>query len=235
MQRAYPKTNFASEKSVLMVDFIWEIQIQISWISFSPFNWEIRKMICKTILMKSGLLFAIYVSVCKTTVLKNCFSNPFFRFPKEKERKAIQEQISQSWKPFADFVFDCKSEIWILKSKSRFPNQMYPWLTRMRGMTGDIRLTRMTGTTEVTRDTEMTGVTRVTWMNKMIGMAGTTGLAWMNRMNRMTGISWMSSKSKMTWSLMRENLKKIWYFKGGRQWDLENCVYLWKNSKQNKL
>ena len=83
-------------------------------------------MICKTILMKSGLLFAIYVSVCKTTVLKNCFSNPFFRFPKEKERKAIQEQISQSWKPFADFVFDCKSEIWILKSKSRFPNQMYP-------------------------------------------------------------------------------------------------------------
>ena len=232
MQRAYPKTNFASEKSVLMVDFIWEIQIQISWISFSPFNWEIWKMICKTILMKSGLLFAIYVSVCKTTVLKNCFSNPFFRFPKEKERKAIQEQISQSWRPFADFVFDCKSEIWILKSKSRFPNQMYPWLTRMRGMTGDIRLTRMTGTTEVTRDTEMTGLTRVTWMNKMIGMAGTTGLAWMNRM---TGISWMSSKSKMTWSLMRENLKKIWYFKGGRQWDLENCVYLWKNSKQNQL
>ena len=52
-------------------------------------------MICKTILMKSGLLFANYVSVCKTTVLKNCFSNPFFRFPKEKERKAIQELISQ--------------------------------------------------------------------------------------------------------------------------------------------
>ena len=53
-----PKTDFASEKSVLMVDFNYEIQIRISWIRFLPFDWEIGKRICKTLLVNSGLLFA---------------------------------------------------------------------------------------------------------------------------------------------------------------------------------
>ena len=38
----------------------------------------------------------------------------------------IQKQISQHWNPFSDFSFDCKTEIRILKSKSRFPNRTHP-------------------------------------------------------------------------------------------------------------
>ena len=41
----------------------------------------------------------------------------------------IQRHISQWWNPFfmfLDFTFYCKSEIPILKSKSRFPNQPHP-------------------------------------------------------------------------------------------------------------
>ena len=52
------RTDFTSEKSVLRVDSNREIQIRMSWISFLPFHWEIRKRICKTILVNMGLLFA---------------------------------------------------------------------------------------------------------------------------------------------------------------------------------
>ena len=41
-----------------MLDFDYEIQIWILWISFLQFDWEIRKRICKSILVNSGLLFA---------------------------------------------------------------------------------------------------------------------------------------------------------------------------------
>ena len=81
-----PKTDFTSEKSVLRVDFNWEIQIRISWISFLPFDWEIRKKICKTVLVNSALLFANYACACKTAVLKNSFSNPFADFPDERQK-----------------------------------------------------------------------------------------------------------------------------------------------------
>ena len=72
----------------------------------------------------------IYACACKTAVLKNCVSNPFSDFPpsplppsskkkkRKAERKGIQEQISQRWNSFSDFVFDCKSEIRILKSNT---------------------------------------------------------------------------------------------------------------------
>ena len=57
--------------------------------SFLPFAWEIRKRIYKTMLVNSGLLFANYACACKTTVLKNFFSNSFSDFPKRrKERKS---------------------------------------------------------------------------------------------------------------------------------------------------
>ena len=45
---------------------------------------------------------------------------------KKKKRKGMKEQISQRWNPFSDFAFDCKSEILILKSKTKFPNQTHP-------------------------------------------------------------------------------------------------------------
>ena len=45
------------------------------------FDWEIRKRICKTVLVNSGLLFANYACACKTAVLKDSFSNPSADFP----------------------------------------------------------------------------------------------------------------------------------------------------------
>ena len=74
-----PKTDFISEKSVLRVKG-W---IRISWIFFLPLDWEIRKRICKTILVNSGLLFANYACTCKTAVLKGSLSNPFSDLPIE--------------------------------------------------------------------------------------------------------------------------------------------------------
>ena len=76
----------------------------------------------------------------------------------------------------------------------------------------------------------MTGVIRVTWMTKM---SGTTGLAWITRMNGMTGISWMGRMSGMTSSLMKKPEKDL-ILERGKQWDLENCVYHWKNSQSYK-
>ena len=70
------------------------MQIWISWISCLPFNWEIKKGICKIILVNSGLLFANYACACKTAVLKDSFPNPFSDFPKE-----IQKQVSQIQNP----------------------------------------------------------------------------------------------------------------------------------------
>ena len=49
--------------------------MRISWISFLPFDWEIRKRIFKTVLPNSGLLFTNYACACKTAVLKDSFSN----------------------------------------------------------------------------------------------------------------------------------------------------------------
>ena len=49
-----------------------------------------------------------------------------FRISQSNGKKEIQKQISQRWNPFSDFAFDCKSEIRILKSKSRFPNRTHP-------------------------------------------------------------------------------------------------------------
>ena len=57
--------------------------------------------------------------------VKSFFSSDFPP-PKKKKRKGMKEQISQRWNPFSDFAFDCKSEILILKSKTKFPNQTHP-------------------------------------------------------------------------------------------------------------
>ena len=53
------KKYFTFEKSVLRVDFNEEIQTRNSWISFLPFDWEIRKRICKTTFVNSGLFLLI--------------------------------------------------------------------------------------------------------------------------------------------------------------------------------
>ena len=94
-----PKTDFTLEKSVLRVDFNLEIQIRISWISFLPFDWEIRKRICKTVLVNSGLLFANYVCACKTVVLKDSISNPFSDFQSNGKNENLKTDISALTNP----------------------------------------------------------------------------------------------------------------------------------------
>ena len=93
-----PKTDFISEKSVLRVKG-W---IRISWISFLPLDWEIRKRICKTILVNSGLLFANYACTCKTTVLQDSLSNPFSDFPIERYKRNLKTDISNPKSGFYD-------------------------------------------------------------------------------------------------------------------------------------
>ena len=62
--------------------------------SFLPFDWKIRKWLCKTILMNSGLLFGNCECACKTVVLKKCLLNHVSHPPpptlqnKRKERES---------------------------------------------------------------------------------------------------------------------------------------------------
>ena len=63
VERKNRKTDFIFQKFVLRVDFNLEIQIRISWIYSLPFDWEIRKRICKTVLVKSGL-FSLIMRAC---------------------------------------------------------------------------------------------------------------------------------------------------------------------------
>ena len=56
-----------------------------------------------------------------------------FRISQSNGKNENPNQISQRWNPFSDFAFDCKSEIRILKSKSRFPNWTHlPFQTSIR-------------------------------------------------------------------------------------------------------
>ena len=50
----------------------------------NPDFMDLRKRICKTILMNSGLLFAELCVSVKTAVLKDSFSNPFSYLPIER-------------------------------------------------------------------------------------------------------------------------------------------------------
>ena len=58
--------------------------------------------------------------------LRTVFQINFFGFPNRTIKTQIQKQISQRRNPFSDFAYDCRSEMRILKSKSRFPNRKHP-------------------------------------------------------------------------------------------------------------
>ena len=87
---------------------IWSLRnpssgwIWISWVSFLLFDWEIRKKICKTILVNSGLLFANYACTCKTTLLQDSLSNPFSDFPIERYKRNLKTDISNPKSGFYD-------------------------------------------------------------------------------------------------------------------------------------
>ena len=97
-----PKTDFNAEISVF-------------GFSFLPFDWEIRKRICKTILVNSGLLLSMRART-RPLFLRTVFQILFRIF-------------------HSDFAFDCKSDIRILKSKFRFPNRtlgLYTFCSKKR-------------------------------------------------------------------------------------------------------
>ena len=123
-----PKTDFTSNKSVVTVDFDYEIQIWILWISFLPFDWEIRKKGFAKVFSWTVVFFLLIMRArARPLFFKSFFSSDSPPPPaKKKKRKGMKEQISQRWNPFSDFAFDCKSEILILKSKTKFPNQTHP-------------------------------------------------------------------------------------------------------------
>ena len=77
-------SDFTFEKSVLRVDFNLEIQIRISWISSLPFDWEIRKRICKTVLVNSGLFLLITRARARPLFLRTVSFSPFSDFPIER-------------------------------------------------------------------------------------------------------------------------------------------------------
>ena len=58
--------------------------------------------------------------------LRTVFQINFFGFPNRTVKTQIQKRISQRRNPFSDFACDCRSEMRILKSKSRFPNRTHP-------------------------------------------------------------------------------------------------------------
>ena len=62
------KNRFHLRGSVLKVDCNYEIQVQISWISFFTVRLGILERICKTVLVSSGLFSANYACACETVV-----------------------------------------------------------------------------------------------------------------------------------------------------------------------
>ena len=94
--------------------------------SFLPFDWEIRKRICKTTLVNSGLLFAKYACACKTAVLKDSFSNLFLGFPNRTVKMKIQNRYLSVEIRFRISRSIAKPKSGFSKSKSRFPNRTHP-------------------------------------------------------------------------------------------------------------
>ena len=114
-----PKTDFISEKSVLRVKG-W---IRILWISFYLSIGKSEKGFAKLFSWTAVFFLLIMRAHARPRFLR-AVCQILFRIYQLNSKK--ENQKSQCWNPFSDFVFDCKSEIRILKSKSRFPNRMHP-------------------------------------------------------------------------------------------------------------
>ena len=91
------KTDFISEKSVLTEDFNYEIQIRIVCTDFFLYrlSGKSEKTDLQNCLVNSGLFSAIIMSAPARPLFLRTFFQMLFRITKKKERKKIQEQISQ--------------------------------------------------------------------------------------------------------------------------------------------
>ena len=118
---------------------ILHLQLLLFGFSFLPFDWEICKRIRKIVLKNSGLACARIISKKKTAVHENSFANPFFGFPSRTvKRKSMKSGFGFLLKIHPEDGFlggeirfrishsIAKSEIWISKSKSGFPNRKEP-------------------------------------------------------------------------------------------------------------
>ena len=80
---------------------------------FLSFDWEIRKRICKTVLLNSGLLFTNYACACKTAVPKDSFSI-LFRISQSNGKK------ENPTTPDLDFLIEIHPEDGFLGGEIRF-------------------------------------------------------------------------------------------------------------------
>ena len=131
-RRRNPFSDFTFEKSVLRIDFNVEIQIRISWISSLPFDREIRNWKDLQNCSRQERSFSLIMRArARPLFFRTVSFKSLFGFPTRTVKRKSEKQISQRWNPFLDFAFYCKSEIRILKSKSRFPNRTHPkyWTT----------------------------------------------------------------------------------------------------------
>ena len=116
--------TLSSPLSITQFYILFEQTINIiESFAFSPGDWEIRKRICRTILVNSGLLFANYACACKKPLFLRTVFQILFRISHSNGKKEIQKQISRCLNPFSDFAFDYKSEIQTSQSNAPFVSQ----------------------------------------------------------------------------------------------------------------
>ena len=117
-----PKTDFTFEKSVLRVNFIKKSKSGFHGFPFYRLIGKSVKGFAKLFSWTTVLFLLIMRTRARTLFLRAVF-RILFRISQSNGKKEIQKLISQRWNPVLDFAFFCKSEIRILKSKSRFPNR----------------------------------------------------------------------------------------------------------------
>ena len=117
-----PKTDFTFEKSVLRVNFIKKSKSGFHGFPFYRLIGKSVKGFAKLFSWTTVLFLLIMRTRARTLFLRAVF-RILFRISQSNGKKEIQKLISQRWNPVLDFAFYCKSEIRILKSKSRFPNR----------------------------------------------------------------------------------------------------------------
>ena len=117
-----PKTDFTFEKSVLRVNLIKKSKSGFHGFPFYRLIGKSVKGFAKLFSWTTVLFLLIMRTRARTLFLRAVFQI-LFRISHSNGKKEIQKLISQRWNPVLDFAFYCKSEIRILKSKSRFPNR----------------------------------------------------------------------------------------------------------------
>ena len=121
-------SDFTAKKSVLRVDFLIIKKSKSGFHGF-PFYRSIGKSEkgFATLFSWTTVFFLLIMHAHARPLFLGTVFQFLFRISQSHGKKEIQKQIFQHWNPLLDFAFDCKSEMRILKSKSRFPNWTHPY------------------------------------------------------------------------------------------------------------